>query len=348
MEKHYILYTSFEDKDKLKKLGCKWCPDEKLWYCFNSSLNDVKLHFSNIYSNKLLEKNYIQIEYINDIISKSNEIGIPENADNKFEEKYYNIYYRIINDLLDYLTIDKYTKIKDKQYRITNAGKIILEKKYNGKFTLDEKKILNKFYEYYKLPSFYDMVDTCKKIVDDKHISVNSWKVANHNSKIQELFWKKKLQYLYPNIFYQYKKDNCVFDFIDFDNKIIFEAKLDYINVIITQFTKYRKIFPDFKIVYLIGIDKVSYINCVSENYYNNLKQIYDNDYKIYKNNNYKGTRPTYPDKYNIYYEYNLINNEDLYENVNYYNKSFEDIIDLLRLQHNYDKINKINSYEYV
>ena len=22
MEKHYILYTSFEDKDKLKKLGC--------------------------------------------------------------------------------------------------------------------------------------------------------------------------------------------------------------------------------------------------------------------------------------------------------------------------------------
>ena len=61
---------------------------------------------------------------------------------------------------------------------------------------------------------------------------------------------------------------------------------------------------------------------------------MYDNSNKI-------------PDEYNIYYEYNLTNNEDLYENVNYYNKSFEDIIDLLRLQHKYAKINKINSCEY-
>ena len=228
MEKHYILYTSFEDKDKLKKLGCRWCPEEKLWYCFNSNLNEVKMNYHNIFSNGLLEKNYIQIEYINDIISKSNEIGIPENADNKFEEKYYNIYYSIINELLDYLTFDKYTKIKDKQYKINNGGKVILEKKYNGKFTLDEKKIWNKFYKYYKLPSFYDIVDSCKKIVDEEHISINGWKIANHNSKKQELFWKEKLQYLYPKTIYQYKKDNCVFDFIDFDNKIIFEAKLDY------------------------------------------------------------------------------------------------------------------------
>jgi hypothetical protein len=348
MEKHYILYTSFDDKDNLKKLGCRWCPEEKLWYCFNSNLNEVKMKFNNIFSNGLLEKNYIQIEYINDIISKSNEIGIPENSDNRFEEKYYNIYYSIINELLDYLTFDKHTKIKDKQYRINNGGKVILEKKYNGKFTLDEKKIWNKFYEYYKLPSFYDIVDFCKKIVDEEHISINGWKIANHNSKKQELFWKEKLQYLYPKIIYQYKKDNCVFDFIDFDNKIIFEAKLDYNNVIRSQFTKYRKMFPDFKIVYLIGIDKVSYINCFSENYYNHLRQIYDNDYEIYKNNNYKGISPNFPDEYNIYYEYNLTNNEDLYENVNYYNKSFEDIIDLLSIQHKRAKINKINSCEYV
>jgi len=247
----------------------------------------------------------------------------------------------IINELLDYLTFDKYTKIKDKQYKINNGGKVILEKKYNGKFTLDEKKIWNKFYEYYKLPSFYDIVDSCKKIVDEEHISINGWKIANHNSKKQELFWKEKLQYLYPKTIYQYKKDNCVFDFIDFDNKIIFEAKLDYNNVIRSQFTKYRKMFPDFKIVYLIGIDKVSYINCFSENYYNNLRQIYDNDYEIYKNNNYEGTSPKFPD------EYNLTNNEDLYENVNYYNKSFEDIIDLLRLQHKLIKINVLKSCEY-
>jgi len=347
MEKHYILYTSFDDKDKLKNLGCKWCPNEKLWYCFNSNLNNVKTHFSNIFSNELLEKNLIQIEYINDVISKSNEIGIPENADNKFEEKYYNTYYSIINELLDYLTFNNYTKIKDKQYRIKNGGNAILEEKYNGKFTSDEKKIWNKFYEYYKLPSFHDMVDNCKKIVNEKHISVNGWKVANHNSKKQELFWKEKLQYLYPKIIYQYRKGNCVFDFIDLDNKIIFEAKLDYNNVIRSQFTKYRKMLPDFKIVYLIGIDKASYINCFSENYYNNLSQIYDNDYEIYKNNNYEGTSPKFPDEYNIYYEYNLTNNEDLYENVNYYNKSFEDIIDLLRLQYKCAKINKINSCEY-
>ena len=111
MEKHYILYTSFEDKDKLKKLGCRWCPEEKLWYCFNSTLDEVKMNFHNIFSNSLFEKNYLQIEYINDIISKSNEIGIPENADNKFEEKYYTIYCSLINELLDYLTFNKYTKI---------------------------------------------------------------------------------------------------------------------------------------------------------------------------------------------------------------------------------------------
>jgi hypothetical protein len=30
MEKHYILYTSFDDKDKLKKIGCKWIIRKKL------------------------------------------------------------------------------------------------------------------------------------------------------------------------------------------------------------------------------------------------------------------------------------------------------------------------------
>jgi len=348
MEKHYILYTSFEDKDKLKKLGCRWCPEEKLWYCFNSNLNEVKMNFHNIFSNSLFEKNYLQIEYINDIISKSNEIGIPENADNKFEEKYYSIYYSLINELLDYLTFDKCTKIKDKQYRINNGGKVILEKKYNGKFTLDEKKVWNKFYEYYQLPTFYDIVDTCKKIIDEQHISINGWKKANHNSKTQELFWKEKLQKLYPNINYQYKKGNCVFDFIDFDNKIIFEAKIDYNNVIRSQFTKYRKMFPDFKIVYLIGIDKVSYINCFTEEYYNTLLNEYNDKSEIYRNSHYQGICPKFPIEYYLYYEYNLNNNEDLYENVNYYNKTFEDIINFLKSEHKLTKILKIKTCEYV
>ena len=306
------------------------------------------MNYHNIFSNGLLEKSYIQIEYINDIISKSNEIGIPENADNKFEEKYYNIYYSIINELLDYLTFDKYTKIKDKQYRINNGGKVILEKKYNGKFTLDEKKVWNNFYTYYKVPSFYDIVDTCKKIIDEQHISINGWKIANHNSKNQELFWKEKFQNLYPKITYQYKKGSCVFDFIDFENKIIFEAKLDYCNVVRSQFSKYRKMFPDFKIVYLIGIDKVSYINCFTEEYYNMLLNEYNDKSEIYRNSNYQGISPEFPKEYNTYYEYNLTNNEDLYENINYYNKTFEDIINLLKNQHKYAKIRMINKCEYV
>ena len=347
MEKHYILYTSFEDKDKLKKLGCRWCPEEKLWYCFNSNLDEVKQNFNNIFSNNLFEKNNLQIEYINEIISKSNEIGIPENADNKFEEKYYSIYYSLINELHDYLTFDKYTKIKDKHYRINNGGRIILEEKYNGKFTLDEKKIWKKFNEYYKVPSFYDIVDTCKKIIDEQHISINGWKVANHNSKNQELFWKEKLQNLYPKISYQYKKENCVFDFIDFENKIIFEAKLDYCDVVKSQFSKYRKMYPDFQIVYLIGINKVSYINCFSEKYYDKLKKDYEDNYEIYKNNNYQGTSPEFPKEYNILDEYNLITNEDLHENINYYNKTFEDIMNLLKEQHKSAKINRINRCEY-
>ena len=348
MEKHYILYTSFEDKDKFKKLGCRWCPEEKLWYCFNSTLDEVKMNFHNIFSNSLFEKNYLQIEYINDIISKSNEIGISENADNKFEEKYYSIYYSLINELLDYLTFDKCTKIKDKQYRINNGGKVILEKKYNGKFTLDEKKVWNKFYEYYQLPTFYDIVDTCKKIMDEQHISINGWKKANHNSKIQELFWKEKLQKLYPNINYQYKKGNCVFDFIDFENKIIFEAKLDYCNVVRSQFSKYIKTHPDFQIVYLIGINTVSYINCFTEEYYNKLKKDYEDNYEIYKNNNYQGVSPEFPKEYNILYEYTLTNNEDLYENINYYNKSFQDIMILLKEKHKIALIHRINKCDYV
>jgi hypothetical protein len=347
MEKHYILYTSFEDNNKLKQLGCRWCPEEKLWYCINSNLDEVKRNFNNIFSNNLFEKNNLQIEYINEIISKSNEIGIPENADNKFEEKYYSIYYSLINELHDYLTFDKYTKIKDKHYRINNGGRIILEEKYNGKFTFDEKKIWKKFNEYYKVPSFYDIVDTCKKIIDKQHISINGWKIANHNSKIQELFWKEKLQKLYPKITYQYKKGNCIFDFIDFENKIIFEAKLDYCNVVGSQFSKYRKMYPDFQIVYLIGINAVSYVNCFSEKYYDKLKKDYEDNYEIYKNNNYQGTSPKFPKEYNILYEYTLTNNEDLYEYINYYNKNFEDIMNLLKEQHKSAKINMINKCEY-
>lgn len=348
MEKHYILYTSFDDNNKLKQLGCRWCPEEKLWYCINSNLDEVKRNFNNIFSNNLFEKNNLQIEYINEIILKSNKIGIPENADNKFEEKYYNIYYSIINELLDYLSFDKYTKIKDKQYRINDGGNVILKKKYNGKFTLDEKKGWNNFYEYYKLPSFYDIVDTCKKIIDEQHISINGWKLANHNSNKQELFWKEKLQKLYPKISYQYKKGNCIFDFIDFENKIIFEAKLDYCHIVRTQFEKYRKMFPDFKFVYLIGLDKVAYINCFSEEYYNKLKENYDAEFEIYKNNNYKGESPKYPDEYNVFYEYNLTDYKDLYENINYYNKTFEDIISILKEQCKRAKINMINKCEYV
>ena len=348
MEKHYILYTSFEDKDKLKKLGCRWCPEEKLWYCFNSNLHEVKDNFNNIFSDNLFEKNKVQIEYINKIILKTTSIGIPENTDNKFEEKYYKHYYSTINELLHYLTFDNDTKIKDKQYRINNAGKVILEKKYNGKFTLDEKKIWKKFNDYYKLPSFYDIVDTCKKIIDEQHISINGWKIANHNSKNQEIFWKLKLQNLYPKISYQYKKENCVFDFIDFENKIIFEAKLDYCNVVRNQFSKYRKMYPDFQIVYLIGTDKVSYLNCFSEYYYNYLRHIYDNSYEIYKNNNYEGTTPELPKEYIILYEYNLINNEDLYENINYYNKTFKSVMDLLKEQRKLPLINMINKCDFI
>ena len=347
MEKHYILYTSFEDNNKLKQLGCRWCPEEKLWYCFNSNLYEVKMNFHNIFSNKLFEKNYLQIEYINDIISKSNEIGIPENADHKFEEKYYSIYYSLINELLDYLTIDYCSKIKDKQYRINNGGKVILQKKYDGKFTLDEKKIWKKFNEYYIVPSFYDIVDTCKKIIDEQHISINGWKIANHNSKNQELFWKENLQKLYPKIRRQYKKGNCIFDYIDFESKIIFEAKLHYCNVVGSQFSKYRKMYPDFQIVYLIGIDKVSYINCFTQNYYDKLKKKYEDNYEIYKNNNYRGISPEFPNEYMVYYEYDLANNNDLYENINYYNKNFEDIMNLLKEQHKSAKINMINKCEY-
>ena len=70
IQKHYILYTSFEDNNKLKQLGCRWCPEEKLWYCINSNLDEVKRNFNNIFSNNLFEKNNLQIEYINEIISK--------------------------------------------------------------------------------------------------------------------------------------------------------------------------------------------------------------------------------------------------------------------------------------
>ena len=109
--------------------------------------------------------------------------------------------------------------------------------------------------------------------------------------------------------------------------------------------------FPDFKIVYLIGIDKVSYINCFTEEYYNKLKKDYEDNYEIYKNNknnNYQGKCPEFPIEYNVYYEYNLTNNKDLYENINYYNKSFQDIMILLKEQHKIDLIHRINKCDYV
>ncbi len=350
MEKHYILYTSFDDKDKLKDLGCKWCIKERMWYCFNSNLDNVKMNFNNykFFENKLLEKNIFQINYINEIISKCNELNIPQNADNIFEKQYYTIYYCVLNQLLDYMTFNEFTKIKDKNYRIKSGGKDVVQKNYNDKFTLNEKKIWKKFYEYYNLPSFHEVIDTCIKIIDEQHISINGWKVANHNSKYQELFWKEKLQNLYPNISYQFKKDNCIFDFIDFDNKIIFEAKLSYNHVVVSQFSKYRKIYRDFQIVYLIATDKVSYLNCFTQEYFDKLLNEYNYAYQIYKNNNYKGNAPEYPKEYNIYYEYNLINDNDLYENINYYNKTYEDIIELLNMQKKQAKTIMITQCDYV
>lgn len=106
--------------------------------------------------------------------------------------------------------------------------------------------------------------------------------------------------------------------------------------------------YPDFQIVYLIGINAVSYINCFTEEYYNKLKKDYEDNYEIYKNNNYQGTSPEFPKEYNILYEYTLTNNEDLYENINYYNKSFQDIMILLKEQHKIALIHRINKCDYV
>jgi hypothetical protein len=356
MERHYILNTTFYDNDKLKKLSCRWCPEEKLWYCFNTNLNEVKKEFTNIFythdETTLNEKNKYQNDYITDIILKCNELNIHRISDNIiFNNEYYKTYYNFINEVLDYLTFCKYTKIKEKISKVHDGGRTVLSKKYHGQFTLDQKKIWRKIFKYYKLPSFIDIIDNCVKITNEKYVSINGWKTANINSKIQEGFWKQKLLNLYPKINYQYKKDNCVFDFIDYENKIIFEVKLNYCDVIFSQFYKYKQMYPEFKIVYLIGIDKVSYIKFFSEYYYNKLLNEYHNKYDIYKNNNCNNdyeSQPMFPKKYSIFYEFNLIQYEDLYENINYYNKNFEDIIEILKKQCKLSKIHDIKKCEYV
>lgn len=84
---------------------------------------------------------------------------------------------------------------------------------------------------------------------------------AKKNSNKQEKYWYDQLKILIPSLEEQYTKGKCRLDLVCHLNKVIFEIKLEEWYIDISQYKKYRKKFPDYKIYYLLGYDEICQVN---------------------------------------------------------------------------------------
>lgn len=180
-----------------------------------------------------------------------------KNMNKKYDQKYYDLYSdALINMKKSFKTNEN---INTMRWIVFNGGKNasnwdnLTDRGY-------DRTIIEKFNKYYKLQSIAKIIRKCRCVTNPKSTFGRGWAIASKRSKDQEAFWLKTLKGLYKSIDYQYVHRNCIFDFYDQFNQIIYEAKLSFDDIEPKQFKKYRKEFPEAGIVYLIGYDTVAYV----------------------------------------------------------------------------------------
>lgn len=118
------------------------------------------------------------------------------------------------------------------------------------------------FLSSYELPNLPIIIEEIKKQGGLTYNTPNSFKIAKERSLQQEEYWEKILKNKYgEDINSQFKFKNCIFDFINIATNTIFECKLNIKDFNDEQFKKYKLTLNKYRIIYLIGLDCVIYID---------------------------------------------------------------------------------------
>lgn len=299
-----ITFGKYKNKtldDLLKdRKYCKWLIDQDFFknyeYIYNKVLeyNPQKLFTKDTIDDRdcFIEK----YKFFNLIELDKLKIDLKEN-----EKLCYKFYLKSINELKEKI-LNRLIKEEENPYDIKAPTKWLQKfEKESGLSRNDFKDFINT----YELPNIVNIVEDIKKEGGIEYKGAKSFLIAKKNSETQEKFWELLLKNKYGEyIGTQFKYENCIFDFINIPENIIYECKLGLKDFNEEQYNKYLLALKEYKIFYLISNDCV--INTDE-------KKIYTSDlrkYFLYQTNIPLLTKPSKFDE--ILLDYELVFTDDI------------------------------------
>ena len=112
------------------------------------------------------------------------------------------------------------------------------------------------FISSYELPNITTIIEEVKKEGGIEYKGAKSFIIAKEKSLEQEKWWENILKNkMGEDIGSQFKYKNCIFDFVNIKENIIYECKLGLKDFLDSQHKKYQLSLDKYTIIYLIGKD---------------------------------------------------------------------------------------------
>jgi hypothetical protein len=279
---------------------CKWLIDQEFFknyeYLYNKVIeyNPQKLFIKDTIDDRecFIEK----YKFFNLLDLDELKIELKES-----EKLCYNFYIKSINELKEKI-LNRLIKEEDNPYDIKAPTKWLQKFETETGLTRNDFK---DFINTYELPNIVNIVEDIKKEGGIEYKGAKSFLIAKKNSESQEKFWELLLKNKYGEyIGTQFKYENCIFDFINIPDNIIYECKLGLKDFNEDQYNKYLLALKQYKIFYLISNDCI--INTDD-------KKIYTTDirkYFLYQTNIPLLSKPSKFDE--IILEYDLVFIDDI------------------------------------
>jgi len=118
------------------------------------------------------------------------------------------------------------------------------------------------FISSYELPNITTIIEEIKKEGGIEYKGAKSFIIAKQKSLDQEKWWENVLKHkMGEDIGSQFKYKNCIFDFVNIKENIIYECKLGLKDFLESQHNKYQACLDKYSIIYLISKDCIINMN---------------------------------------------------------------------------------------
>jgi len=118
------------------------------------------------------------------------------------------------------------------------------------------------FINSYELPNITTIIEEIKKEGGIEYKGAKSFIIAKQKSLDQEKWWENVLKHkMGEDIGSQFKYKNCIFDFVNINENIIYECKLGLKDFLESQHKKYQACLDKYSIIYLISKDCIINMN---------------------------------------------------------------------------------------